>query len=149
MLDFNQQKSKYLWLIETLKTYKFDTNIVAEIAEWDDRKGIEGFPNTYSFCIEYNDIPDSNIDLIFHLNQEGVWSKVEIMNIDISGNYQLKGRGRRLIEHTISIAKMIGVKRIYGYALEKNGYSSVGFYKKCGFEICENSIQRKFYIENI
>lgn len=149
MLDFNQQKSRYLWLIGILQNYNFGTNFATKIDEWDDQNGVTGFPRRYSLFIEYNDIPKSNMDLIFYIDQDGNWSKVEILNIDVAENYRHQGFGRRLIKQAINIAKVVGAKRIYGDALEKNGYSSVGFYKKCGFEISEDSIPRKFYMENI
>ena len=149
MLDFNQQKSRYLWLIEVLQNYNLERSFTAKITEWNEQKGVVGFPSKYSLYIEYKDIPKSNMDLIFYLDQDGDWSKVEILNIDIAETYRHQGFGRELIKQAINIAKVVGAKRICGEALEKNGYSSVGFYKKCGFEISEDSIPRKFYMENI
>ncbi len=147
MIDYNEQKSKYLWLIQSLKNYNFETDIVAKITEWDVRTGAAGFPNTYSLRIEYKDIPKSNMDLIFYLDQDGAWSRVEIMSIDITERKLLRGLGRRLINHAINIAKEIGAKRIFGDILDQNDYSSAGFYKKCGFEVCENSKPRTFYMD--
>ena len=149
MLDFNQQKSRYLWLIEVLQNYKLEGSFTAKIAEWNEQNGVVGFPSKYSLCIEYKDIPKSNMDLIFYLDQDGNWSKVEILNINVAEMYRHQGFGRGLINQAINIAKVVGTKRICGDALKKNGYSSVGFYKKCGFDISEDSKPRKFYMENI
>ena len=126
MMDYNRQKAKYLWLIEQLKNYNFETDIIMNIIEWDVQKGVIGFPNTYSLFIEYRDVPKSNIDLKFYLDQDGIWSNVEIIKIDIEERYQHHGFGRRLIIHTINIAKLVGVKRISGDILDKNNYKRYG-----------------------
>lgn len=147
MIDYNEQKSKYLWLIQNLKNYNFETNIVAKITDWDAQTGVTGFPNAYSLRLEYKDIPESNMDLIFYLDQDGMWSRVEIMSIDITERKRLQGLGRRLINYAINIAKEIGAKRIFGDVLDQNDYSSAGFYKKCGFEVYENSKPRTFCMD--
>lgn len=146
MIDYNEQKVKYLWLIQNLKNFNFETNIVAKITEWDDQKGVVGFPNMYSLHIEYKDAPESNMVLKLHLDQEGIWSKVEISSIDITKKNRLHGLGRRLINYAINIAKAVGAKTIFGVVLDQDNYSSAEFYKKCGFEICENSKPKTFHM---
>ena len=88
----------------------------------------------------------SDIDLIFYLDDEGRWNKVEIMNMDIDSKYQRTGLGRRLIESTIALSKAVGVKKIYGQALDNEYDSSVGFYEKCGFEIKKQNAITMFHM---
>ena len=125
MIDYNEQKGKYLWLIQNLKNFNFETNIVAKITECDDKKGVVGFPNMYSLHIEYKDAPESNMVLKLHLDQEGIWSKVEISSIDITKKNRLHGLGRRLINYAINIAKAVGAKTIFGVVLDQDNYSSM------------------------
>ena len=129
MLDFNQQKSRYLWLIEVLQNYKLEKSFTAKITEWNEQNGVVGFPSKYSLCIEYRDIPKSNMDLIFYLDQDGNWSKVEILNIDVAEIYRHQGFGSRLIKQAINIAKVVGAKRIRGDALEKTAIVAWAFIK--------------------
>lgn len=145
MLTYEQQESAYLSLIQKLKDYDFDTDIDVCIEEWDSHRGVKGFPHNYNLDIKYKYYEKSSIDLIFNLDDEGQWSKVEIMNLDIDSKYQRTGLGRRLIEITVALSKEIGVTKIYGHALDNEYNSSVGFYEKCGFEIKKDETVTRFY----
>lgn len=144
MLSYGQQETAYLRLINILNEYSFENDVEAKIEQWDQRTGVAGFPIKYSLNIKYKNIPKSEIDLIFYLDEAGEWSKVEILKMDIEDSFQRKGLGRRLINYTIELAKKIRAKKIFGDILEKPGYSSAGFYEKCGFKIRESSRSRIF-----
>ena len=66
--------------------------------------------------------------------------------LDIDSKYQRTGLGRRLIESTIALSKAVGVKKIYGQALDNEYDSSVGFYEKCGFEIKKQNAITMFHM---
>ena len=147
MLTYEQQKKAFLKLISILNKYSVDENMRKNVPQWDSVMGVSGFPSKLTVCIEYTDIKNSNIDLIFYLDDYGEWSKVEIMNIDIHKAYQRKGLGRKFVEQTIAIAKLIGAKKIYGDVLEREDYSSADFYEKCGFEIVGGDFHKIFRMD--
>lgn len=146
MLSYKQQGEAYKSLIQILKDFDFGTDLEACITEWNPNKAIFGFPNNYNLAIRYLNYGKSDIDLIFNLDDEGGWNKVEIMNMDIDSKYQRTGLGRRLIELTIALSKAVGVNKIYGQALDNEYNSSVGFYEKCGFEIKKQNTITMFHM---
>lgn len=145
-MTYEMQKEHFLKVISSLNEYRVDDNMKMVVPQWDEKTGVIGFPNKISVDIEYTDIGSSGMSLNLLLNKCGEW-KIEILSLDICHRCQRKGLGRRLIEHTKSIAKMIGAKTIYGDVFEREGYSSAGFYEKCGFEIKGDDTHRVFRME--
>ena len=144
MLSYKQQEEAYKSLIQILKDFDFGDDLEACITEWNPNNAMYGFPHSYNLAIRYLNYGKSGIDLIFYLDGEGRWNKAEIMNMD--SKYQRTGLGRRLIELAIALSKAVGVKKIYGQALDNEYYSSVGFYQKCGFDIKKQDTITMFHM---
>lgn len=56
--------------------------------------------------------------------------EIRVMQVAIDPVHQGEGIGRKLIEHTVSIAKEIGYEKLVMHAM----LSVVGFYEKLGFK---------------
>ena len=124
MIDYNEQKVRCLSLIQNLTNFNFETNTVAKITERDDQNRVVGFPYMYFLYIEYKDAPELYMVLKFHLDQDGISSKIEISSIDIAKKNRLHCLGRRLINYATNIDKEVGAKIIFGVVLDQDNYSS-------------------------
>jgi [ribosomal protein S18]-alanine N-acetyltransferase len=73
---------------------------------------------------------------------EGAEAEAEIYNIGVDPDAQNSGIGRRLLEHFVKKAELLGVAAIWLDVRESN-FGAIGFYKRHGFQ--ESGRRRKFY----
>ncbi len=107
--------------------------IKAKIPVWSDDKCIGGFPNRFNIELNLEDITTASIWVNCCSQFDGMES-ITIEQIDTIKAKQGKHYGTRVIEAIKLIAEAVDVKRISGTIFTKeDGYSSEGFYQKCGF----------------